>query len=1058
MKITSAKDLDELKKQGRASLHPDKPKVLVGSSTCGIANGASEVMLDLAYKAQEKGIDLAVTDSGCYGFCQMEPLVDIWIPGEPRVIYKKITTEKTDELLKAIAEGRDIDEWALLRLEGEYLVIGDEKIKYKIGSTNGKYDNVPLMEDVDFFKGQLRIATRNCGYIKPTALEEYVGRGGLYAVHKALTEMKPEGVIDTVLKSGLRGRGGGGFSTGRKWTFARGAEGDVKYIICNADEGDPGAYMDRSVLEGDPYSVLEGMIIGAYAVGNVADGYIYVRNEYPRARDFLTEAIETLREHGVLGKDIMGTGFDFDIHIAQGAGAFVCGEETALIHSIEGRRGMPRPRPPYPAVEGLFGKPTVINNVESWSNIPVIIDRGAEWFSSIGSEGSKGTKVFSLVGNVNNTGLVEVPMGVPLWDIVFGMGGGIPRLRGFKGVQTGGPSGGCLSGENLNLPVDFDRLTEVGSMMGSGGMIVMDEHTCIVDMAKYFLTFTKDESCGKCTPCREGIPRLLEILDRITAGEGTMEDLDLLEELGKFIKENSLCGLGQTAPNPLLSTLNHYRDEYEAHVKYKKCPGAVCDAIISAPCHHICPVGMEAPSYIAFIAEGKFDKALEVIYEASPFAGVCGRVCHHPCEFKCTSGDSGDPISIRALKRFASEKGRNGYRPPKSSGKNGKVAVIGAGPAGLSCAWDLALLGYQVTVFEALPVAGGMLYAGIPEYRLPRDVLNREIDMVRKAGVEIKTGTAIGRDVSFEDLQKEYKAVFVATGAHKGLKLGIDGEDSEGVKDAVDFLREFNIDGKADIGKKAGVIGGGNAAIDAARTALRAGADEVTILYRRTKTEMPADELEIEAAIEEGIKIEFLVAPTKVIAENGHIKALECVRMELGDVDASGRRRPVPKKGTEFIVELDTLFPAISQEPDVSFLPKSNGFNISKWNTIEADPETLATNVPGVFAGGDVVTGPYTVTDAMGQGKKAARSIHKYLQGEDMTPVYEVTKPAYKIPAVTLTPEEAEKIVSRPAIPYVAVTDRIKSTNEVELTLDATAAVNEAKRCLRCDWHLETGG
>jgi NADH-quinone oxidoreductase subunit F len=501
----------------------------------------------------------------------------------------------------------------------------------------------------------------------------------------------------------------------------------------------------------------------------------------------------------------------------------------------------------------------------------------------------------------------------------------------------------------------------------------------------------------------------------------------------------------------------YFRDEYEAHIKYKRCPGGVCDDIISSPCHHTCPVDMEASSYIAYIAEGKFDKALEVIYKASPFAGVCGRVCHHPCEFKCTSGDSGDPISIRALKRFAAEKGRNGYKPPKSSAKREKVAIIGSGPAGLSCAWDLALLGYQVTVFEALPVAGGMLYTGIPAYRLPRDVLNGEIDIVRKAGVEIKTNTTVGKDVSFEDLQNEYKAVFIATGAHKGLKLKIEGEESEGVKDAVEFLRELNVEGKADVGKKVGIIGGGNAAIDAARSALRAGANEVTILYRRTKTEMPADELEIEAAIEEGIKIEFLVAPTKAIAENGRIKAIECVRMELGEVDSSGRRRPVPKKGTEFTVELDTLFPAISQEPDISFLPESNGFNISKWNTIETHPETLATNVPGVFAGGDVVTGPYTVADAMGHGKKAAQSIHKYLRGEDMTPVYEVTKPAYKVPPVTLTPEEAEKL-ARPEMPYAAVTERIKNTNEVELTLDTTAAVNEAKRCLRCDWHLEPEG
>ena len=1058
MKVTGLKDLDKLKKTGLNTLYPKKPRILVGAATCGIAKGALEVLLDLAHRAQQKGMDIEVARTGCLGFCQMEPLVDVWIPGEPRVVYKNITTEDTGELIEAVKQGRVVEGRSLLRIEGEYLVLKDEEIKYKIGSTNGKYDAVPIIDEVGFYKGQFKIATQNCGYIKPTSLEEYVARGGLYPLLKVLTKMKPEEVIDAVTKSGLRGRGGAGFPTGRKWQFVRDAVSDVKYVICNAEEGDPGAYMDRDIVEGDPYSVLESMIICAHAVGNIQDGYVYLRHAYPHAHFTMEEAIDTLREYGVLGKNVMGTALDFDIHLAQDPGAFVCGEETALLNAIEGKRGTARLRPPYPATKGLFGKPTVVNNVETWANIPAIIERGPEWYSSIGTDRSKGTKVFSLAGKIKNTGLVEVPMGVPLWDIIFDMGGGVQRLRSFKGVQIGSPLGGCVPGQLLGLEVDYDRLTEAGTMMGSGGMIVMDEHTCMVDMAKFFMTFTRDESCGRCTPCREGIPRLLEILDRITAGEGKLEDLDLLEELGQFIAENSLCGLGQTAPTPLLSSLMYFRDEYDAHIKYKRCPGAVCDDIISSPCHHVCPVDMEASSYIAYIAEGKFDKALEVIYRASPFAGVCARVCHHPCEFKCTSGDSGDPITIRALKRFAAEKGRNGYKPPKISGKNGKVAVIGSGPAGLSCAWDLALLGYQVTVFEALPVAGGMLYAGIPEYRLPRDVLNHEIDMVRKAGVEIKTGTAIGKDVSFEDLQREYKVIFIGTGAHKGLKLKIDGEESEGVKDAVEFLREFNIDGKADVGKKVGVIGGGNAAIDAARSALRAGADEVTVLYRRTKTEMPADEIEIEAAIEEGVNIEFLVAPTKVIAENGRIKALECVRMELGEVDASGRRRPVPKEGTEFTVELDTLFPAISQEPDISFLPGSDGFNISKWNTIDVDAETLATNVSGVFAGGDVVTGPDTVTEAMGAGKKAARSIHKYLLGEDMTPVYEVTKPAYKVEPVQLSPEEAETLVSRPEMPCVAAAERIKNTNEVELTIDATAAVNEAKRCLRCDWHIDDGG
>ncbi|MCK4594468.1 FAD-dependent oxidoreductase, partial [bacterium] len=547
------------------------------------------------------------------------------------------------------------------------------------------------------------------------------------------------------------------------------------------------------------------------------------------------------------------------------------------------------------------------NNVETWANIPVIVSRGAEWFSSIGSPGSKGTKVFSLVGNIKNTGLVEVPMGMPLWDIVFRIGGGITRWREFKGVQTGGPSGGCLPAKLLNLPVDFDRLTEAGSMMGSGSMIIMDEHTCMVDMAKYFLSFTADESCGKCTPCREGIPRMFEILDKISLGEGEEGDLERLEDLGIFIKENSLCGLGQTAPNPLLTTLRYYRDDYEAHVKYKRCPGGVCKKIVSSPCHHTCPVDMDAPSYIAYIAEGKFDKALEVIHQATPFAGICSRICPHPCEYRCTSGNAGEPISIRALKRFVLEKHGNGYSPPKGSGKLEKVAIIGAGPAGLNCAWDLARLGYRVTVFESLDVAGGMLYTGIPAFRLPRELIAEEVERVRRVGVEIKTGVKVGEDVSFEDLQRDYKAIFIATGAHAGTPMNIEGEEVEGVQDAIDFLHEVNVRGRTEVGRRVGIIGGNNTALDAARTALRLGAEKVTVYYNRTHFEIPADELEVNAGLEEGIEVFFLCAPKGIITENGRLKALECVQVEMKGVDPSGWREPVAIEGSEFTVELDTL-------------------------------------------------------------------------------------------------------------------------------------------------------
>ena len=457
------------------------------------------------------------------------------------------------------------------------------------------------MNDTAFYKKQKRIALRNCGVINPEVIDEYIATGGYSALGKVLTEMTPEQVIQTVLDSGLRGRGGGGFPTGLKWKLAAGNKADQKYVCCNADEGDPGAFMDRSVLEGDPHVVLESMAIAGYAIG-ASQGYIYVRAEYPIAVHRLEIAIKQAREYGLLGKNIFDTGFDFDIDLRLGAGAFVCGEETALMTSIEGNRGEPRPRPPYPAVKGLFGKPTILNNVETYANITQIILNGPEWFASMGTEKSKGTKVFALGGKITHTGLVEVPMGTTLREVVEEIGGGIPNGKKFKAAQTGGPSGGCIPAEHLDIPIDYDNLIAIGSMMGSGGLIVMDEDNCMVDIAKFFLEFTVDESCGKCTPCRVGTRRLLEILEKITSGKGTLADIDKLEELSKYIKANSLCGLGQTAPNPVLSTLRYFRDEYVAHVVDKKCPAGVCKDLLEykidpekckgcSLCSRKCPVG-----------------------------------------------------------------------------------------------------------------------------------------------------------------------------------------------------------------------------------------------------------------------------------------------------------------------------------------------------------------------------------------------------------------------------------------------------------------------------------
>jgi len=524
--------------------------------------------------------EVKVVQTGCFGLCEVGPVLIVYPEGAfySRVKAENVATIVSEHLLK----GRIVKE----------LLYHDKTHEEDIAKS---------LDEVDFYKKQKRMALRNCGVIDPEKIEEYIAFDGYKALGKVLTEMKPEDVIETLKASGLRGRGGAGFPTGIKWEFTYKAQGDKKYVCCNADEGDPGAFMDRSILEGDPHSVLEAMAIAGYTVGS-DQGYIYVRAEYPIAVKRLTIAIAQARELGLLGKDIFGSGFNFDIELRLGAGAFVCGEETALMASIEGKRGEPRPRPPFPAVKGVFGKPTLLNNVETYANIPPIILNGAEWFASIGTEKSKGTKVFALGGKINNTGLVEVPMGTTLREIIYEIGGGIPNGKKFKAAQTGGPSGGCIPAEHLDTPIDYDSLIKIGSMMGSGGLIVMDEDTCMVDIARFFLDFTVDESCGKCPPCRIGTKRMLEILDRITSGRGEEGDIEKLETLGRNIKASALCGLGQTAPNPVLSTLHYFRDEYMAHIRDKRCPAGSCKELLRyrivsdickgcGLCAKNCPVG-----------------------------------------------------------------------------------------------------------------------------------------------------------------------------------------------------------------------------------------------------------------------------------------------------------------------------------------------------------------------------------------------------------------------------------------------------------------------------------
>ncbi len=575
MKIQSEKDLIRIGQEYSQNLyHPKTIKVNIGMASCGIAAGA-RASYDKAVETFKDDATMEIRQTGCIGFCEVEPLVEILSDGKPRVMYKNITQDKILEAIEDYKNGLSKKKWILGQMRDPRCLLEDE-IKNPLSKVE-PFEGIPFLEDVPFYKNQIKVALRNCGYIDPDSIEEYIAKKGYLAFINALNIGKPKDIINTIKESGLRGRGGGGFPTGVKWATCAKHHGE-RYIICNADEGDPGAYMDRSILEGDPHSVLEGMLIAAYAIGS-SQGFIYVRNEYPLAVKRLITAIKQAHSYGLLGDNIAGTDFSFNIKISTGAGAFVCGESTALMASLEGKVGRPRAKYVHTVEKGFRDGPSNLNNVETYANVPAIVLKGGKWYASMGTEHSKGTKVFSLCGKIKNTGLVEVPMGISLKEIAFDMGGGVPKKKKFKAIQTGGPSGGCIPEQYLNLPVDYQKLAEVGSIMGSGGMIVMDQDTCMVDVARYFLDFLNEESCGQCNPCREGIKQMLNILTQICAGEGKEGDIELLEELGDMVQKFSLCGLGTSAPNPVVTTIHYFRDEYESHIRDKKCPAGVCKAL-----------------------------------------------------------------------------------------------------------------------------------------------------------------------------------------------------------------------------------------------------------------------------------------------------------------------------------------------------------------------------------------------------------------------------------------------------------------------------------------------
>ncbi len=1049
--MTPTTDLGFLTKEGLAHFYGDMPWISVGMGTCGIGSGADAVWKALSEKLDSTQARLRRV--GCFGFCAAEPAVMAWRPKKPILLFTDVEPRKALRILDGLQSDETFDKVAkLAEARIEEWDFRTSKLEFGRG-----YPQLPTWKELDFFKNQEKIVLRDAGMIDPECIEEYIAVGGYRSLVTALTSMPPESIIEEVKRAGLRGRGGAGFPTWKKWSIMRQSLQDNPgegYIICNADEGDPGAYMNRNEIESDPHMLLEGMILGAYSMG-ANRGVVYVRAEYPLAVHRLNAAIDAARKIGLLGKNILGTKFSFDIDVVTGAGAFVCGEETALIASIEGNAGRPRPRPPFPAQSGLYGRPTSINNVETWCNIPVIVARGGAWFSGFGTPTSTGTKVFSFVGKVRNTGLVELQLGSTLEGVIYGICGGMGPKKKIKAVQCGGPSGGCVPASLFKTPIDYEHLAELGAIMGSGGMVVMDQDNCMVDVARYFTGFVVGESCGKCTPCREGTSQMLHILQKISDGEAKEEDLDTLQELALTVKDSSLCGLGQTSANPVLTTLRYFRDEYIQHIKGKRCPAGICENLYIALCESSCPLHMNIPGYLQLLKENRIEDAFELTLRENPLPGTIGRICHFHCRMRCRRDMLDEPVSQGEIHRYLADTmykmGREKQIYAKilkeklpSSGK--RIAIIGAGPAGLTVAAYLVRLGHEVTVYEASGEPGGVLRWGIPSYRLPKDVLKKEVGFIEKLGVRFVYNTRISTPEQWQRLADSSDAVVIAAGASAELSLDVAGEGAKGVYRACDFLGALARKEKIHTGGEVVVIGGGNSAIDAARSALRLGAT-VTVVYRRSKVDMPANEEELKGALEEGINLICMASPVEILTEkkegNSVAKAVRIQRMKAGPVDSSGRPTPVPTDKFEDI-SCSTVIVAIGEKVEIPGI-ETIGVERQKNGRIKVDPFSLVTSNAKIFAIGDAVLGPATAAEAMGQAKTVAENIDQMLSGKKrFDSLFRRFDYKMEIPANI----SKEKMTRATMLPVNA-----RKSNFMEINLGYTGeqARIEANRCLRCD-------